>query len=146
MNGDKVGTVAAPLPAQFDVFGNNGGPTDTWSLLPNSPAIDMGNDDLAPATDQRGYLRSGFSDSGAFEFNGTVPVLKILSITRPLNGPVTLLGSGVINSVHTIQISSDLISGFGNSGTVTSDVNGLFQYDDGEAGELTKRFYRVTFP
>jgi len=54
---------------------NNGGPTDTMALLPNSPAIDAGSNAAAPATDQRGvarpqdgYNRGTFlADIGAFE-------------------------------------------------------------------------------
>jgi hypothetical protein len=67
VNGDKVG-VAANLGA----FANNGGATDTVALQSNSPAINMGNN-TAPTTDQRGYLRSGVVDIGAFEFNGVSP-------------------------------------------------------------------------
>jgi predicted outer membrane repeat protein len=52
---------------------DNGGPTKTMALLSNSPAIDAGNDANAPPRDQRGYLRNGTSDIGAFEFGGIVP-------------------------------------------------------------------------
>ena len=40
-------------------FGNNGGDTDTISLLADSPARDASNDSTAPATDQRGFARVG---------------------------------------------------------------------------------------
>ena len=43
------------------------------ALLPNSPAINAGNDANAPPRDQRGYLRNGTSDIGAFEFGGIIP-------------------------------------------------------------------------
>ena len=49
---------------------NNGGPTQTHALLPDSPAIDAGDDGAAPATDQRGLPRVGTSDIGAFELQG----------------------------------------------------------------------------
>ncbi len=47
---------------------NNGGPTETYALLPGSPAIDAGGSDC-PATDQRGITRPQGSacDIGAFE-------------------------------------------------------------------------------
>ncbi len=48
---------------------DNGGPTWTCALLPDSSAIDTGNSDGAPATDQRGTERpqaTGY-DIGAFE-------------------------------------------------------------------------------
>jgi hypothetical protein len=46
-----------------------GGPTLTMPLLAGSPAIDHGNDAVAPATDQRGHARpyGKASDIGAFE-------------------------------------------------------------------------------
>src|SRR5204862_8423 len=52
---------------------DNGRPSKALALLPNSPAIDGGNDATAPPRDQRGYLRNGTSDIGAFEFNGIIP-------------------------------------------------------------------------
>jgi hypothetical protein len=52
---------------------DNGGRTDTVALLSGSPAINAGNDGLAPQVDQRGYLRAGISDIGAFEFDGSLP-------------------------------------------------------------------------
>jgi predicted outer membrane repeat protein len=45
----------------------NGGPTQTHALLTGSPAIDAGNNSGAPLTDQRGYVRVGTVDSGAYE-------------------------------------------------------------------------------
>jgi predicted outer membrane repeat protein len=48
---------------------NNGGPTKTLALSKHSPAINAGDDSLAPATDQRGVKRHGQSDIGAYESN-----------------------------------------------------------------------------
>ena len=49
---------------------NNGGPTLTMALLPGSPAIDAGDNTLAPPTDQRGFPRpAGLAcDIGAYEY------------------------------------------------------------------------------
>jgi beta-glucanase (GH16 family) len=49
---------------------DNGGPTHTHALLPGSPAIDMADGGVCPATDQRGIARpqGGGCDVGAFEF------------------------------------------------------------------------------
>ena len=52
---------------------DNGGPTPTVALLPGSPAINGGNDAVAPEKDQRGFGRKGASDIGAFEFEGIGP-------------------------------------------------------------------------
>ena len=47
----------------------NGGPTQTMALMPTSPAIGAGADLGAPSTDQRGVVRLGNVDIGAFEFH-----------------------------------------------------------------------------
>ena len=48
---------------------DNGGPTETHALLPESPAIDAGDNAACPSTDQRGIIRPQGSacDIGAFE-------------------------------------------------------------------------------
>jgi hypothetical protein len=49
---------------------NNGGPTQTMAVLPGlSPAVNTGNAAGAPLLDQRGYLRDGAPDMGAYEFS-----------------------------------------------------------------------------
>ena len=47
---------------------DNGGSTQTYALLPNSPAIEAGNANLATMTDQRGLPRFGKTDIGAVEY------------------------------------------------------------------------------
>ena len=68
VNGNTVG-VASP---ELGPLANSGGPTQTIALLPGSPAIDAGSNELdGLATDQRGsgYARivNGTIDIGAFE-------------------------------------------------------------------------------
>ena len=126
---------------------NNGGPTDTVALLPGSPAINKGNDAVAPAKDQRGAARIGVSDIGAFEFNGVVPFVRITAITRSAGGEVMLQGLAVPNQRHTIQSSStpDAAS-FADLGSATANSSGIWQFSDTAATGLTTRFYRATFP
>ncbi|HEU0208553.1 MAG TPA: choice-of-anchor Q domain-containing protein, partial [Candidatus Udaeobacter sp.] len=57
---------------------NNGGPTPTIALLPQSPAINSG-DPHAVVRDQRYYLRNGSPDRGAFETAGTIAPLAAVS-------------------------------------------------------------------
>jgi hypothetical protein len=66
---DLVGTASNPIDPQLGPLQNNGGPTQTMSLLPGSPAIDAGDNTGAPDTDQRGFPRivGGTIDIGAFE-------------------------------------------------------------------------------
>ena len=80
VNNDKVGTVASPLNALLAPLGNYGGPTQTFALLPGSPAINAANNcvtDVAHCgdanipqltSDQRGFGRqvNGTVDIGSF--------------------------------------------------------------------------------
>ncbi len=56
---------------KLEPLADNGGPTFTCALLPGSSAIDKGNNDGAPDTDQRGVKRpqpkGGIVDIGAYE-------------------------------------------------------------------------------
>ena len=65
--------MSRPAPIRCsDRWPNNGGPTKTYALLVGSPAIDKGDNALAPLADQRGVDRpqpaGGIVDIGAYEF------------------------------------------------------------------------------
>jgi hypothetical protein len=84
MNGTNGNQVGVTDPG-FDPNGlqDNGGPTQTIALLPNSPAIDTGSATVAgvavPATDQRGFPRLGGNDVGAFQLD-PVPTTTYVNI------------------------------------------------------------------
>lgn len=68
INNDQVGTSAAPVDPKLDALGlrDNGGPTHTIALQPDSPAIDKGSADglSGPlANDQRGVFARTFDDA-----------------------------------------------------------------------------------
>jgi filamentous hemagglutinin family protein len=68
-----IGTIANPINPQLAPLGNYGGTTQTHALLPNSPALNAGNNANAPVgNDQRGATRifGGVVDIGAFESQG----------------------------------------------------------------------------
>ena len=67
---------------------NNGGRTFTHALLNGSPAINAGVDNGGVDLDQRGYLRAGTNDIGAFEFGGTPPAPPTVTgaVSRKLHG------------------------------------------------------------
>lgn len=68
VNGNQLG-VSEPL---IGLLGDYGGPSPTIPLLPGSPAIDAGTttgSDI-PTHDQRGKVRVGMLDVGAFESQG----------------------------------------------------------------------------
>jgi predicted outer membrane repeat protein len=64
---------------QLAALADNGGQTQTIALLANSPAINAGNNANAPPRDQRSYARSGLSDIGAFEYQGSLTPLTAVS-------------------------------------------------------------------
>jgi hypothetical protein len=145
---DKRGGEGAPLDPQFNgnSLADNGGPTLTMALLAGSPAINSG-DNNAPPLDQRGYLRVGVPDIGAFEFGGKP--LRITSIARLANAHVVLHCVGIPNDVNDLQISPDLSAGgFApiSPAPAAADASGAFQYDDPGAVSLTRRYYRLAFP
>ncbi|MGI8494556.1 MAG: choice-of-anchor Q domain-containing protein [Pyrinomonadaceae bacterium] len=68
-NSNQVGSSASPIDPKLGPLADNGGATQTHSLLPGSPAINAGNNTNAPDTDQRGFARivGGTIDIGAYE-------------------------------------------------------------------------------
>ena len=89
-NGATIGDNVNPL-LSLSGLANNGGPTETIALEPNSPAIDAIPIALCPATDQRGIPRPDPSvpaetacDIGAFE-SGYVVVLVPSHFTPRFN-------------------------------------------------------------
>ncbi len=69
--GNKVGTPDQPLDPKLGPLADNGGVTFTHEPLSGSPAIEAGNNNGAPTTDQRGQIRLpggvGHVDIGAHE-------------------------------------------------------------------------------
>jgi len=94
---DQIGTPGAPIDPLLGPLQYNGGPTFTRALQSNSPAVNLG-DPNAPARDQRGYVRAGVSDIGAFEFGGTVPVslANISTRLRVETGDNVLIGGFIL--------------------------------------------------
>jgi CSLREA domain-containing protein len=57
VDGNQVGTVAAPIDPKLGALGDHGGSTQTHPLLAGSPAIDAGSAADCPDIDQRGVSR-----------------------------------------------------------------------------------------
>jgi hypothetical protein len=74
VNGNLVGSAAAPIDPLLGPLQDNGGLTLTHALLSGSPAIDAGNNAYATDWDQRGEgfprIVNGIIDIGAFEYQG----------------------------------------------------------------------------
>ncbi len=76
---DLVGTGDQPIDPLLGPLQDNGGPTPTMALLPDSPAIDAGDNAGAPTWDQRGpgfpRIVNGIIDIGAFEVQAVAPTI-----------------------------------------------------------------------
>jgi len=105
---------------------NNGGPTQTMALLPDSPAIAAGDTSGAPLYDQRGpgfpRIVNDFIDIGAFEVQTTTStaptVTSVISTQGPTSGgtSVTITGSN-LGTMATATVDF----GTGHPGTIVSD-------------------------
>ena len=73
--------------------------------------------------------------------------LRITAITRLTNGHILVQGTGAPSTAYHIEASPDLSpNSFGPLDPVNSSPTGALQYEDADAGNFTKRFYRFTFP
>ena len=85
----NVGTNLIDIDPKVEFLNNNGGPTFTCALLPDSPAINAGTGFGVPTFDQRGLPRpqGAAVDIGAFEYERLVPCRFVLSSNNAGFGP-----------------------------------------------------------
>ncbi len=148
---DIVGTSNAPVDPLIGPLANNGGPTLTVALLPGSPAIDAGDDDLLSmgiTDDQRGFPRKSGAhvDIGAYEtLIGTQPLLNKMAASDQTFG---LAFTNTPFAVFTVLMSTNLalpLADWTVLGTPTEIVPGQFQFTDTSATNPAQ-FYRVVSP
>jgi hypothetical protein len=72
---DLVGTAQNPINPMLGRLEDNGGPTWTHALLSGSPALNAGDPDELGNPDQRGVLRSGGVNIGAYQASASAFVL-----------------------------------------------------------------------
>ena len=81
---DDIGISYFPTPDSTDILnqdarmldlGDNGGPLPTHPVSCTSPAIDAAHINSSPIADQRGILRTGLPDIGAFELDPEFDIL-----------------------------------------------------------------------
>jgi predicted outer membrane repeat protein len=89
-NGNVLGTLGSPIDPRLGPLADNGGPTLTYALLPDSPARGAGSLDFATVTDQRGLPRvvDGETDLGAYQTQTAVaPPLVVASDPSGVTAP-----------------------------------------------------------
>jgi hypothetical protein len=72
---DLTGTAVSPLDPMLGTLGSYGGPTQTIPLLAGSPALNAGDPAQLGLVDQRGVVRSGGVNIGAFQASAARLVL-----------------------------------------------------------------------
>ena len=140
-NSALVGTIANPINPQLAPLGNYGGTTQTHALLPNSPALDAGNNANAPVgNDQRGATRiiGSAVDIGAVESQGfsLTPLVNTTPQSTNINTSFAqLLGVQVTENFTNAPIPApNILVTFTPS---TSSANGIFA---GNTNILTDQF------
>jgi hypothetical protein len=73
---DQVGTANSPIDPRLGPLQDNGGPTQTMALLPGSPALNAGDPAQLGLADQRGVVRSGGVNVGAYQASASALVLS----------------------------------------------------------------------
>ncbi len=129
-----------------DIPQDNGGPTKTIAigLFDSSPAINAGDDSVAPRRDQRGYFRTGQSDIGAYEYFGGLTGAS--TIAR--NGNDAIISAEVVYG-HSYQLERKLNltdtswTPLGNEFTATdNDIESATASGD---FSLSHAFYHIRF-
>src|SRR5262249_5933057 len=82
-NGNQVGTAANPIDPLLGPLQNNGGPTQTRALLAGSPALNAGDPAQLGVADQRGVVRHGGVNIGAYQASASAFVLSAPATVTP---------------------------------------------------------------
>jgi len=127
---------------------DNGGPTWTMALLPDSPVIDAAATLPDVTTDQRGVVRpyGTAPDLGAYEWNGTSFYADFrLSALTTTGAQWRMRVAGPTNRSFRLCISSNLAEWL-DLRTNTTDDRGLIECLDDSTADWPVRFYRVVSP
>ena len=125
---DVVGTADDPIDPLLGPLADNGGPTPTMALLPGSPALDAGDPAQLGVPDQRGVVRSGGVNIGAYQASASAFVLNTPAKVRA--------GVPFDVTVTAVDPFGQLAAGY--TGTVT------FSTTDPDAGVVLPADYAFT--
>ncbi|MCI0680921.1 MAG: hypothetical protein L0Y71_02355 [Gemmataceae bacterium] len=126
VNGNHVGTLADPIDPRLGPLQDNGGPTLTHALFPDSPARDAGDPNLnpVPKNDQRGpgfpRVIAGRIDIGAVE----APLAYVVSLDA---GVLSIVATTAPNTLTIRRSGPDLI--FSDPATVFASNVGTLAPD-----------------
>jgi hypothetical protein len=154
VNHNQIGTTASPIDPLLSPLGYYGGPTQTFALLPGSPARLAGSAAYAYATDQRGQLTqvvAGSIDIGAFQTQPdpflvttlTDPGRQfgLLSLREAVNLANALPGDNTVSFLYTfssgtVTLTDGQLELSGSSGVRTIDGGNRITIDGNHASRL----------
>jgi hypothetical protein len=113
-----------PLDPLLGPLQDNGGPTQTMALLPGSPALNAGDPDQLGSPDQRGVVRSGGVNIGAYQASASSFV-----VTAP---DTVQAGVPFDVTVTAVDIFGQVAVGYGGTVTFTTtdpDPGGVLPAD-----------------
>jgi hypothetical protein len=112
VNGNLVGSAAAPIDPLLGPLQDNGGPTKTHALLAGSPALNAGDPNQLGVADQRGLVRAGGVNIGAYQASASAFVVTV---------PGTVAsGTPFDVTVQAVDVFGQVA--FGYRGTITFSV------------------------
>jgi hypothetical protein len=112
VNGNLVGSAAAPIDPLLGPLQDNGGPTQTMALLAGSPALNAGDPNQLGVADQRGVVRAVGVNIGAYQASASTFVVTV---------PGTVAaGTPFDVTVQAVDVFGQVA--FGYTGTVTFSV------------------------
>jgi hypothetical protein len=97
--GDQVGKADSPINPLLGMLKDNGGPTMTMALLSGSPALNAGDPAQLGKPDQRGVVRSGGVNIGAYQASASTFLVMGFptQITAGVQFDVTVTAEDVFN-------------------------------------------------
>jgi hypothetical protein len=131
VNGNQVGTAASPIDPRLGPLQDNGGPTPTMALLPGSPALKAGDPAQLGVADQRGVVRSGGVNIGAYQASASAFVLTAPAmVTAGTPFDVTVKAVDAFGQVALGYTGTVTFSASDTDSAVMLPVDYLFTADD----------------
>ena len=143
---DLVGSMTDPIDPLLAPLQNNGGPTPTMALSPDSPALNAGDPAQLGSPEQRGVVRSGGVNIGAYQASASSFVISapdMVTAGVPFDVTVTVVdvfGEVAVGYRGTLTFStSDLDPGvvLPADYAFTSADGGIHTFTDTGRGETT---------
>ena len=146
MDTDLFGTADGPIDPLLGPLQDNGGPTQTMALLPGSPALNAGDPEELGVADQRGVIRSGGVNIGAYQASAAAFVLSApaevtagvpFDLTVTAVDPLGQLAAGYTGTVTLSVTDPDPGVVLPADYTFTVDDAGVHAFTDNGLGETT---------